>query len=154
MKIQLISIGKVQEATTKNALDDFTKRINYYFPCSWKILPSSKYTDEAAIKKQEATTVLALLQKDDFLVLLDERGKMISSPELALLVQQNANESRLLLLFLIGGAYGVDERIKERANYTWSLSKLVFPHQLVRLLLAEQVYRACTILRNEKYHHQ
>jgi 23S rRNA (pseudouridine1915-N3)-methyltransferase len=57
------------------------------------------------------------------------------------------------LIFLIGGAFGVDEQIQKRANYTWALSTLVFPHQLVRLILAEQVYRACSIIRNEKYHH-
>ncbi|MFM9634934.1 23S rRNA (pseudouridine(1915)-N(3))-methyltransferase RlmH, partial [Streptomyces galilaeus] len=87
------------------------------------------------------------------LLLLDERGKLLSSPELAQLLQQKANESTKRLLILIGGAFGVDETVNKRANYTISLSKLVFPHMLVRLIIAEQVYRACTILRNEKYHH-
>jgi 23S rRNA (pseudouridine1915-N3)-methyltransferase len=101
----------------------------------------------------EAKLVLSLLQQDDFLVLLDERGKQISSPQLAQLLQQKANESCKRIVFLIGGAFGVDETIFKRANYTLSLSQMVFPHMLVRLILAEQVYRACTILRNEKYHH-
>jgi 23S rRNA (pseudouridine1915-N3)-methyltransferase len=86
-------------------------------------------------------------------VLLDERGKELSSPKLAEFIQQRANESTRKLIFLIGGIYGVDEAIFKRANYTWSLSKLVFPHMLVRLMLAEQLYRACTIIKNEKYHH-
>jgi 23S rRNA (pseudouridine1915-N3)-methyltransferase len=86
-------------------------------------------------------------------VLLDERGKSLTSEGLAEFLQTRANESVKTLIFLIGGVYGVDEPLFKRANLTWSLSKLVFPHQLVRLILAEQLYRACTILRNEKYHH-
>ncbi|MBC6493134.1 23S rRNA (pseudouridine(1915)-N(3))-methyltransferase RlmH [Flavihumibacter stibioxidans] len=153
MKIQLLTIGKQQDPTTRLAVEDFTQRINRYFPCEWKLLPPSKLTEPAAIKKAEAQQVLQYLQKDDYLVLLDERGKNISSPELSSLLQQRANESRKQLIFLIGGAYGVDSSVQQRADFTWSLSKLVFPHQIARLVLAEQVYRACTILRNEKYHH-
>lgn len=153
MKIWLISFGKQQETSTREALEDFTKRITRYFPCEWKMLPPSKLTEPSQIKKQEAQLFLQQVQPDDYVVLLDERGKNISSPELAQLIQERANESRRQLIFLIGGAYGVDSIVQQRANFTWSLSKLVFPHQLVRLLLAEQVYRACTILRNEKYHH-
>ena len=153
MKIILSSFGKQQEASTKEALDDFTRRVTRYFPCEWKLLPPSKLTEPTQLKKQEAQVFLQQLQPDDYLVLLDERGKNISSPELAEIIQGRANESRRQLVFLIGGAYGVDSTVLQLANFTWSLSKLVFPHQLVRLLLAEQVYRACTILRNEKYHH-
>jgi 23S rRNA (pseudouridine1915-N3)-methyltransferase len=87
-------------------------------------------------------------------VALEERGKQINSVALADLLQARANESTRQLIFLIGGAYGLDEAILQRANYKWSLSTLVFPHQLVRLILSEQVYRACTILKNEKYHHK
>jgi 23S rRNA (pseudouridine1915-N3)-methyltransferase len=93
------------------------------------------------------------LQPTDHLILLDERGKQLSSPGLAQLINQKANQSVSRLVFLIGGAYGVSEEIQSKANFTWSLSQLVFPHMLVRLILAEQLYRACTILRNEKYHH-
>jgi 23S rRNA (pseudouridine1915-N3)-methyltransferase len=78
----------------------------------------------------------------------------MSSKNLAEFIQGRANESVKTLVFLVGGAFGLDKMILERANYTWSLSQLTFPHQLVRLILAEQVYRACTIIRNEKYHHQ
>ncbi|ULQ53761.1 23S rRNA (pseudouridine(1915)-N(3))-methyltransferase RlmH [Flavihumibacter fluvii] len=154
MKIQLLTIGKQQDVATKQALEDFTRRINFYFPCEWKLLPPSKSAEPDIIKKSEAQIILQAIQKEDYLVLLDERGKNISSPDLANLLQQRANESRKQLVFLIGGAFGVDTTVQERADFTWSLSKLVFPHQIVRLVLAEQVYRACTILRNEKYHHQ
>jgi 23S rRNA (pseudouridine1915-N3)-methyltransferase len=87
-------------------------------------------------------------------VALDERGKQMSSEALAAFIQSRANESKKNIIFLIGGAYGIDEAVLKRADYRWSLSQLTFPHQLVRLILAEQVYRACSILKNEKYHHK
>lgn len=108
---------------------------------------------EADLKKKEGETILSLLKPEDYLVVLEERGKMLTSEKLALFIQQRANESVKTMIFLIGGAYGVSEGILKRANFSWSLSSLVFPHQLVRLILAEQIYRAATILRNEKYHH-
>ena len=156
MKIQLWSVGKAHEAYVKAGVDDFTRRISMYYPVEWKVISPARQTTnttEADVKKQEATSLLQQLQKDDYLVLLDERGKQLTSVELAGLLQQRANASTRNLVFLIGGAFGVADAVVQRANFCWSLSKLVFPHQLVRLLLAEQVYRACTINRNEKYHH-
>jgi 23S rRNA (pseudouridine1915-N3)-methyltransferase len=156
MKIQLWSVGKPHEAYAKAGIEEFTKRLNNYFTAGWTIIPPPKNAaslDEIGLKKAEAALVLQQLQKDDYLILLDERGKNFSSPELAQWMQQRANESTKRLVFLIGGAFGVDGSVMERADLTWSLSKLVFPHMLVRLILAEQLYRACTILRNEKYHH-
>lgn len=157
MKIQLWSVGKGHESYVKQGVEEFTKRISKYYTVEWKILPPAKQTTnsvETDIKKNEAKPILNGLQKDDYLVLLDEKGKEITSPQLANLIEAQANSSIKNLIFLIGGAFGVDEQIKTRANFTWSLSPLVFPHQLVRLILSEQVYRACTIIRNEKYHHE
>jgi len=156
MKLSFFSIGKPHDAYIQQGVDDFTGRVNKYFTAAWHIIPLPKNAavlKEPELKKQEAKAVLQLLDKADVLILLDERGKQFTSPELAQLLQQQANESAKRVVFLIGGAFGVDEEVKQRANITWSLSKLVFPHMLVRLILAEQVYRACTILRNEKYHH-
>jgi 23S rRNA (pseudouridine1915-N3)-methyltransferase len=156
MKIQLWSVGKAHESYVKEGIDDFTKRISKYYPVEWKLLSPAKQTTntiEGDVKKQEAQTVLSALAKEDFVVLLDEKGKQLSSPQLASFLEQRANESTRQLIFLIGGAFGVDEQVQKRANFTWALSTLVFPHQLVRLILAEQVYRACSIIRNEKYHH-
>ena len=106
------------------------------------------------MKKKEGEAILAFIQKEDYLITLDEKGKLINSEGLAGIIQTRANESCKHLVFLIGGAYGIDEAIMKRTNYKWSLSPLVFPHQLVRLILAEQLYRACTIIKNEKYHHK
>jgi 23S rRNA (pseudouridine1915-N3)-methyltransferase len=157
MKIQFWSIGKPHEPYIRQGVDEFTSRISRYFKVEWVIIPPPKNAgalSETDLKKQEALLIQQLLQEDDFLVLLDERGKNISSIELSELLQKKANESTRRLVFLVGGAFGVDESITKKAGFCWSLSKLVFPHMLVRLILAEQVYRACTILRNEKYHHQ
>ncbi len=156
MNLLFCSVGKAHEDYAKKGIEDFTKRINHYFTAEWLLISpvrNAAALPENELKKAEAKQILALLQPDDFLILLDERGKQMSSPQLAQLIQQKANESCRRLVFLIGGAYGVSEDIFTRANYTLSLSQLVFPHMLVRLILAEQVYRACTILKNEKYHH-
>ncbi|MBL0882058.1 MAG: 23S rRNA (pseudouridine(1915)-N(3))-methyltransferase RlmH [Chitinophagaceae bacterium] len=156
MKIQLWSVGKPHDSHVKAGIDDFSKRLHNYFPAQWQIIPPPKQSasmSDQLLKKAESTAIMQLLDKDDFLILLDERGKQFSSPELADILQKRANESTKRLIFLIGGAYGVDESMIQRANLIWSLSKLVFPHMLVRLILVEQLYRACTILRNEKYHH-
>ncbi len=156
MKIILCSIGKAHEEYIKPGTDDFTKRITNYFPAEWLLIPPVKNAaslPEKELKKEEAKQVMNTLQADDILILLDERGKQLTSPQLAQLIQQKANESARRIVFLTGGAFGVDETIFKRANHTISLSLLVFPHMLVRLMIAEQVYRACTILRGEKYHH-
>lgn len=157
MKIRLWSIGKANESYVKEGVEDFTHRISKYYAVELRIFPPARQTintPEADIKKHEAQSILSNLHKDDYLVLLDEKGQMITSPQLANFIEQRANSSVRLLIFLIGGAFGVDDFIKSRANFTWSLSPLVFPHQLVRLILAEQVYRACSIIRKEKYHHE
>lgn len=157
MKIQFWSIGKTNEAYVKQGVEDFTKRISNYFKVEWNIIPVPKNTgmlSEMDLKKKEGELILQWLDKSDYLVLLDERGKQLTSEELADFLQARANESTKKIVFLIGGAFGVADEVFKRANYKWSLSQLVFPHQLVRLILAEQIYRACTILKNEKYHHK
>jgi 23S rRNA (pseudouridine1915-N3)-methyltransferase len=156
MKFQFWSVGKNHEPYVKEGIELFTKRISNYYPVEWNIIPMPKNAaslSQTDLKRKEGEIITGLLQKDDYLVLLEETGKMPGSEDLANFIQQRANESTKNMVFLIGGAYGVSADVKQRANYTWSLSKLVFPHQLVRLILAEQVYRACSINRNEKYHH-
>ena len=156
MKFQFWAIGKAHEPYVKEGVELFTKRISHYYTVEWNIIPTSKNTamlSEMDLKKKEGEAILNFLQKEDYLVLLDERGKQIKSEELANFIQQRANDGIKKIVFLIGGAFGVSDEVAKRANYKWSLSPLVFPHQLVRLILAEQVYRACTINKNEKYHH-
>jgi 23S rRNA (pseudouridine1915-N3)-methyltransferase len=157
MKIQFWSFGKAHESYVKEGVELFSKRIQHYFKAEWVLIPlprNAGMLSEMDLKKKEAAIIADWLEKDDFLVALDERGKIISSEGLAELIEKRSGEACKRLIFLIGGAYGLDESILQKAHFRWSLSKLVFPHQLVRLMLAEQVYRACTILRNEKYHHK
>jgi 23S rRNA (pseudouridine1915-N3)-methyltransferase len=156
MKIQLWSIGKEHEPYVKLGADDYTRRIARYYPVEWKLIAPPKNAPTLSVselKKRESSTILGSLGKDDWLVALDERGKEMNSEGLARLLQARANEGVKTLVFLIGGIYGLDDDVLQKADYRWSLSQLTFPHQLVRLLLAEQLYRACSILRNEKYHH-
>jgi 23S rRNA (pseudouridine1915-N3)-methyltransferase len=157
MKFQFWSIGKSNESYIKEGVEDFTKRISKYFPVEWTIIPVPKNAgmmSEMDLKKKEGEIILDWLQKDHFLVALDEHGREMDSESLAGFIQARANDSVKTIVFLIGGAFGIDETVLKRADLTWSLSKLTFPHQLARLILAEQVYRACSILRNEKYHHR
>lgn len=156
MKIQFWSVGKAHESYVQEGVETFTKRIANYYPVQWNLLPVVKHTAMLSamdLKKKEGELILEMLKKDDYLILLDERGKSLSSEGLAAFIQQRANDSEKNLVFLIGGAFGVSDAVWERAQFRWSLSSLVFPHQLVRLMLAEQIYRACSIIRNEKYHH-
>jgi len=157
MKIQLWTIGKNHESYIKEGVDEFTKRIQRYHSLEWTVLSPPKHAglmNEPDLKAMEGKMVLDALKKDDYLVALDEYGKEMSSEQLSQFLQSRANESVKQLVFLIGGAYGLDESVLKRANVKWSLSKLTFPHQLVRLILAEQLYRACSIGNNEKYHHR
>ena len=156
MKLHFWSVGKAHEAYVKPGIEDFTRRIKHYYPADWLLIPAPKHTamlSAADLKRREGDLIMSWLQPADYLVVLDERGKQLRSEGLASFIAQRSNESVKNLIFLIGGAYGTAPNVLQRANYTWSLSQLVFPHQLVRLILAEQVYRACTILRNEPYHH-
>lgn len=157
MKISFWAIGKAHEPYVKHGVDDFTRRISKYFPVEWTVLPVPKNAgmmSEMDLKKKEGETILSWLKNDHYLVALDEHGKQFTSIELSGFIQQRATESTKHIVFLIGGAFGLDEQILKAAKVKWSLSKLTFPHQLVRLILAEQVYRACTIMKNEKYHHE
>lgn len=157
MKIVIWTIGKPHESYVKQGIEMFTKRINNYFKVEWDIIggiknPGKMSPDE--LKKAEAEYLLPKIQSGDYIIVLDERGNQLTSEGLANQIQTAANNSIKRLVFLIGGAYGTHQSIFEKANFNWSLSKLVFPHHLVRLILSEQLYRACTILKNENYHHQ
>ena len=156
MKINFWAIGKSHDSFVKEGVELFTKRIKNYYTVEWLIVPMPKNAgimEPAILKIKEGEVLSALLTKEDYVVLLDERGKTLTSEAFSKFIEQRTVESTRNLIFIIGGAYGVSEAIIQRANFKWSLSTLVFPHQLVRLILAEQVYRACSIIRNEKYHH-
>ena len=157
MTIHFWSIGKSHDVHIKQGVEDFTQRISRYYKVKWNIIQPPKNAglmSEIELRRKEGENILESLGKDDYLVALDERGIQVSSEKLAEILQARANDSTKNLVFLIGGAYGIDDMVLKRAQFKWSLSELTFPHQLVRLILAEQIYRAATILKNEKYHHK
>ncbi len=155
MKIILTAFGGKHDLRLVAAVEDYSKRLSFYYPVEWNLLHPVKNAsrlDPAGLVAAESQMLLSQLQENEFLVLLDEKGKMLSSPELAGILEKQSMVSKRIR-FVIGGAYGVSEALLQKADMIWSLSKLVFPHQLVRLILAEQLYRACTIIKGEKYHH-
>lgn len=156
MKIECWAIGKAHELYVADGVRDFTKRIGNYFPIEWQLFNLKKNSatlNAERLKEEEKNLILSALKTDDFLVSLDEKGKSMNSRRLAGFIQERGNDRVKRLIFLIGGAYGLDETILQKSKFVWSLSELTFPHQLVRLILTEQIYRACSINRNEKYHH-
>jgi 23S rRNA (pseudouridine1915-N3)-methyltransferase len=151
MSLRILAIGKKHESWVSEGIERYGKRMKKPFDVSWLLLPHSAREGDAA-RTEESERILSKLAPQDFLVLLDERGKNIDSPTLAAALQRPLDTSRNVTL-VIGGAYGVDASVHQRADFVWSLSKLVFPHQLVRLILAEQLYRAQEIAGGRPYHH-
>jgi hypothetical protein len=150
--MKIIAIGKKHEKWVLNGIELFEKRLKKPFNLSWDILPHSNFAEEKA-REEETQRILAKIKPSDFVILLDERGKNISSPELAKMLSNGFVNSQNFVI-VIGGAFGVSEELRQRANFVWSLSKLVFPHQIVRLILVEQIYRAQEISSGGKYHHE
>ncbi len=157
MDIEIWSIGKENDKHIEEGIQLYFKKTQPWNKVKLEILSLPKKlqtTDVQQTKKLEEALILKKLQSNHTLVLLDERGKSLDSLQWAQQFQQFMNQGTRTLVLLIGGAFGVSEAIREKASQVWSLSKLVFPHQLVRLILAEQVYRAFSILNNAPYHHQ
>lgn len=155
MKVKLIYIGKEDSGSLESSLDAYVKKIKFYIPFEIDAIPYLKNTklsvDEQ--KKQEGQLILKKLDTSDFVVLLDEHGKEMTSVAFSKFMQQQMSSGRKCLVFVIGGAYGFSEEVYQRANALMSLSQMTFPHILTRLIFAEQLYRAMTILRGEPYHH-
>lgn len=152
MKIVIISIGKKHDAEIGAAINAYTERLNRAISTVWELINPSGY-DEQKARTQETADVLLKIKSSDIVWLLDERGKQLTSPALAAQINVLQYQGVQRLVFVIGGAYGVSDELRNRANFVWSLSELVFPHQIVRLLLTEQLYRATEINRGSGYHH-
>lgn len=150
MSVRILAVGKKHEKWVTDGIARYEQRLRKPFDLSWQLLPHSSREGDAA-RAEESERILGKLG-DDFVVLLDERGRNVDSPELSR-VLTGALESARTVTLAIGGAYGVDDRVRGRADFVWSLSKLVFPHQLVRLVVAEQLYRAQEIAAGRPYHH-
>lgn len=149
--IQIIAVGKKHEKWVEAGILRYQERLRKPFEISWQLLPHSQFEGDRA-RLEESERIISRLDPRHFVILLDERGKNLSSPELANIISQQITEAKNIVI-IIGGAYGVDQTIHSRANLVWSLSRLVFPHQLVRLIAAEQIYRVQEITRGGGYHH-
>lgn len=151
MPLHIITVGKKHENWVVEGIERYQKRLKAPFNLEWILLPHSSLEGLSA-RQEESQRILSRLNAYDFVILLDERGKLINSPALSVLLEERLNGSQKVAL-VIGGAYGVNDEIRERAGLIWSFSPLVFPHQLVRLMLVEQIYRAQEIAHNGAYHH-
>ena len=156
MKTELILVGKTTDKHFQAGIDDYNQRIGHYMPFSITVIPELKNTkalSEQQQKEREGELILSKVQTSDHLVILDEHGKEFRSVEFARwLEQKNASVRRLV--FVVGGPYGFSDAVYSRANEKISLSKMTFSHQMVRLVFTEQIYRACTIIKGEPYHHE
>ena len=156
MKTELILVGKTVNKHFNAGINDYVERIGHYMPFSITTIPELKNTknlSESQQKEREGELILKQIQSTDPVVLLDEHGKEFRSIEFADWIQKKQNTARRLI-FVIGGPYGFSNDVYERANEKISLSKMTFSHQMVRLIFTEQIYRACTIIKGEPYHHE
>jgi len=157
MKFQIITIGKKHDKNLEDYILDFEKRIKSDFDLSWTILESKDDNSKEVQIKKESEKILEILNKENknnFIILLDEDGKEKSTIDLANIFEEKKNTGIEKIIFIIGGAFGVNDEVKEKVNLILSLSKFVFPHQLVRVIIVEQIYRCISVLKGSKYHHE
>lgn len=150
--IKIIAIGKKHEPWIIDAIERYQQRLRAPWNVEWELLPHSSLEDARA-REEESERILLRIRPADYTILLDETGKQFDSPSFSALLDASFTSSKPVVI-IIGGAYGVNDALHLRADVTWSLSKLVFPHQLVRAIALEQIYRAQEIARGSKYHHQ
>lgn len=156
MKIKLYLIGKTDKSEIRSLIGLFSKRIERYIRFEAVIIPDLKKTaslTEAQQKDKEGQALLSKITSNEFLVLLDEKGKTMNSNQFSKFIENHMIQSTQCLSFIIGGPYGFSKEVYARASQKISLSEMTFSHQIIRVIFAEQLYRAFTIIRNEPYHH-
>ena len=156
MKTELIMVGKTVDKLYTNGIGDYQERIGHYLPFNITVIPALKNTkslSEDQQKQAEGELILRLIQPSDTVVLLDEHGAERTSMEMATWLTRKQQTARRLV-FIIGGPYGFPADVYGRADEKISLSRMTFSHQMVRLIFVGQLYRACTIIRGESYHHE
>jgi 23S rRNA (pseudouridine1915-N3)-methyltransferase len=158
MNISIISVGKLKEKYLKEGIEEYKKRLSRY--CTIEIIevPDEKapenlsIKEEEQVKEKEGQAILKHIKDNTYVIALDIKGKMLSSEELSELLGELALTGNSTIAFVIGGSLGLSKEVLQRANYKLSFSKMTFPHQLMRLILLEQVYRGYRILKGEPYH--
>ncbi len=157
MKIKLLAIGKTDDRNLISLIQTYENRLRHYIKFELEIIPDIKNTKNISEKEQkekEGDLILKKLKTDDKLILLDEKGQEFRSIEFSRFMQKKMNSGMKQFVFVIGGPYGFSEQVYKKALTTISLSKMTFSHQMIRLFVVEQLYRAFTILKNEPYHHE
>ena len=158
MNISLITVGKLKEKYLKLAIDEYSKRLSRYCKLYIIELPDEKTPDNASekeeiiIKEKEGQNILKHIKENSFVIALDLKGNMISSEEMAAYIKGLGVKGNSNIVFIIGGSLGLSTEVLKRANYKLCFSKMTFPHQLFRVMLLEQIYRAFRINNNEPYH--
>ena len=157
MKITLLTVGKTDKDWVKQGIDIYAFRMKHYFPFSIVEIPELKNASSLSqeqIKTKEGELILKNVKPADEVILLDERGREFSSMEFAKTLQDKISYTGKDIVFVIGGAYGFSEAVRQRSNSKISLSRMTFSHQMVRAIFVEQLYRAFTIMKGEPYHHE
>lgn len=152
MKLRIVLVGKTKQAFVKPAVDEYRKRCGRYVQLQELILSDGRGNVEQ-VRKMEETSILKVLEPSEYLILLDERGKEFTTEQLADHWQVIQDSGQRNVAVVVGGAYGVTAELRQKADLVLALSQLTFPHQFVRAVLYEQLYRIFTVLKNEPYHH-
>jgi 23S rRNA (pseudouridine1915-N3)-methyltransferase len=152
MQIVIFTVGKDSSDAVLELQVTYQKRLQPYASIEWKIFSPSKFSEQQQIREDESRALLKALKPSDSVILLDERGAQQTNEEFAKTFERlSGTHGRLIII--IGGAFGVTEALRDKASFVWSLSKLVFPHQLVRVMVLEQIYRTFMVSNNHPYHH-
>lgn len=146
MNILIVAVGKIKTTHYESALRDYERRLSRWVKLSWRIVPT-------ASPEKETEQLLRAIPEPSYVIVLDERGQQYSTAQMSRQIESLQNQAYKNLVFIIGGAYGVSDTLRDRADFVWSLSALTLPHELVRVILAEQLYRAYDILHGNNYHH-
>lgn len=155
MKIKIVSVGSIKEKFLKDAISEYLKRLTRFAKIEIIEVDETKIQNksEEQVKKEEGERLLKRIRQDEFVFLLDLKGELISSEVLAQKINDLINKGISPLTFVIGGTLGLSEEVRKRANIKLSISKMTFTHQMCRMIILEQIYRAFKIINNEEYHH-
>ena len=151
--IQIICVGKLKEKATQELVKEYTKRLSAYTKIEiTEVNDESNQLEDEKVKQLEGERIIRQIRKDSFVILLDLKGRPLSSEELSMKINEIYTYNSSNITFIIGGSLGVSEEVRSRADFLWKLSDLTFPHNLVRIILLEQIYRSYKILNHEPYH--
>lgn len=150
-------VGKTTNGYLRQGIDEYTSRLSHYIPFSIEYIDDVKNTRNLSEQQQKAAegkSILAMLDKGDYVVLLDEHGKEFTSVQFSKYIEKRMASGARRMVLVVGGPYGFSQDVYDRANELLSLSKMTFPHEMIRLIFTEQLYRAMTIINHEPYHHE